>query len=86
MAAPAMDEKKEFELCLELLRRVVAARGKDPDEIAEEYVWPARESAHTPTSAVSLAPLLTGGGQAQAPGVPGGSVVPVPPGIEPPES
>jgi hypothetical protein len=81
-----MDKKKEFDVCLELLQQVVAARGKDPAKVATEYVWPVGDTtAAEPTAAVSLAPLLTGGGQPQAPGAPGSGIVPMPPGLAPPK-
>ena len=81
MARPVMDKKTEFDTCLQLLRQVAVVRGKDPAKVTEEYVWPVAEASEA-TTAVSLAPLLTGGGPAQAPA---SSVVSVPSGLAPPK-
>jgi len=81
-----MDRQKDFDVCLRLLQRVVAARGKDSSGLAQEYVWPAAANVAKPVAAMSLAPLLTGGGAAldAAATVPS-HVVSVPPGLAPPK-
>lgn len=92
----AMDDRATFDTYLTLLRDVVAARGGDPEQEASHYVWPQQEStqAAAPLAAVSLSPLLTGGGQTDgvpaaplAPRAPAptSGVVAVPPGISPPK-
>lgn len=85
-----MNGQREFEICLQLLQRVVASRGKDPSQLASEYVWPATtaEDAMAPRAAVSLAPLLTGGNQegVATPGALASGVVPMPAGLVPPKT
>jgi hypothetical protein len=80
-----MERKREYDICLELLRRVVIARGNDPAGIAAQYPWPEARAPERPNAAVSLAPLLTGGGHAQ-PAATGTGVVPMPPGLTPPKT
>jgi hypothetical protein len=83
------DRQREFNLCLDLLRKIVTARGRDPSRLELEYVWPGsiEDETNAPKTAVSLAPLLTGGGH-EAPAstlATSSGVVPVPPGIAPPK-
>ncbi len=77
-----MDERQRaFAALVDLLQRVVAQRGGDPSTIPQQYVWPGAVAGHpAPAAAVSLAPLLTGGGHPQLPD----GVVPVPIGLAPP--
>jgi hypothetical protein len=58
-----LTNRELFEVYLELLKRVVTARGGDPESLAREFVWPEGDVA-VPKAAESLSPLLTGGGAA----------------------
>ena len=90
--AAMADNHKDFDLYLELLRRIVTARGGDAARLNQEYAWPGGGGVDVPKAAMSLSPLLTGGQVAPSPAfsrteiaAPSG-VVPVPTGLVPPKA
>ena len=76
-----MDPSQQFDALIFLLKKVVAARGKDPEAEAAPYLA-RRPMAGVPSGMVTLGTMLTGSSGLPAAGTdPNASIVPVPTGM-----
>jgi hypothetical protein len=79
-----MDVSQQFDVLIALLKKVVAARGQNPDEAAAPYLA-RRPVPGVPSGMVTLGPMLTGSsGPAASAVVANAGIVPVPEGMSGP--